>query len=104
MKHLTAAALAVAMVLPVAVPAPAEATIIQRACLASDRGAGNRTLCRCIQSAADATLTRRDQRLGATFFEEPGAAQEIRQSDRRGHEIFWERWRTFGERATEMCS
>lgn len=104
MKHLIAVALVAAFAFPLAVPSPVEANVIQRACLQSDRAAGNRTLCRCIQSAADATLTRRDQRMGAKFFEEPGAAQEIRQSDRRSHEVFWDRWRAFGDRAEAMCS
>ena len=37
---------------------------IERACMASDRG-GNRSLCGCIQQAADMTLSGGDQRRAA---------------------------------------
>jgi len=30
-------------------------------------------------------------------------AQEIRQSDRRNHEIFWEKYKAFGETADTFC-
>lgn len=82
----------------------AHAGPIQNACLSSDRAGANRALCSCIQSAADRTLTRRDQRLAASFFEDPHRAQEIRQSDRRSHETFWQRYRAFGETAEAFCS
>lgn len=105
MKPLSAALLAVVLSTPVAfAPAAADANVIQQACLMSERGQGNRTLCRCIQTAANATLTRRDQRKGSKFFSEPGAAQEVRQSDRRSDEVFWERWTAFGEHAEAICS
>ena len=104
MKPLMIAALAVALAGPVLVPAPAQAKAIQSACLSSDRAQGNRQLCRCIQSAADQTLTQRDQRTGAKFFTDPDAAQDVRQSDRRVDEAFWERWRNFGDTATALCS
>ena len=83
--------------LPVAT-APVEAAAIKKACMASDRKANPR-LCACIQSAADRTLTRKDQRLAASFFRDPDRAQEVRQSDRRSDEVFWKRYRTFGETA-----
>ena len=82
----------------------ARADAIKRACLQSDRTAANPPLCTCIQSAADRTLSSRDQRTGAKFFDDPHAAQEMRQSDRRSHEAFWERWRNFGEAAEALCS
>ncbi len=82
----------------------AEANVIKRACMKSDRQAANASLCRCIQAAADATLSRSDQRLASTFFEDPHQAQVIRQSDRRAHEVFWKRYRNFGETAEAFCS
>lgn len=83
---------------------PASAGLIEQACLNSDRAEGTGALCTCIQEAADRTLNERDQRLAATFFEEPDRAQTIRQSSRRSHEIFWERYVSFGEIAEVYCS
>lgn len=76
---------------------------IARACNGSDRRAANPQLCRCIQRAASAELSRADQRLAATFFDDPHRAQEIRQSDRPAHEAFWQRYKAFGARAERMC-
>ncbi|MGI9389716.1 MAG: hypothetical protein ACR2O1_06640 [Boseongicola sp.] len=82
---------------------PAVAADIERACLKSDRAAGNRAICGCIQDAANLTLTNKDQRLAATFFADPHRAQEVRQSDRRQHEAFWERYKNFGIAAESYC-
>ena len=82
---------------------PAAALDIEQACIKSVRGAGNRALCGCIQDAANLTLTTKDQRLAATFFADPHRAQEIRQSDRRNHEAFWERYQNFGQTAETFC-
>lgn len=49
------------------------------------------------------TLTPRDQRLAATFFSDPHRAQEVRQSRRRQHEAFWERYENFGVAAETFC-
>lgn len=81
----------------------AAASPIERACLGSDRGAGQRALCGCIQQAADMTLSTSDQRRAAGFFRNPQAAQDVRQSDRRSDEIFWDRYRRFGETAEAFC-
>ena len=83
---------------------PISASMITDACLGSARGAAAPDLCRCIQSAADIELSRRDQRLAAKFFADPHHAQEIRQSNRARHEAFWDRYRRFGDRAEEICS
>lgn len=104
MKTIAMAAIVAAMTLPIAAPMPASADAIERACLQSDRARGNRALCGCIQTAADATLTGRDQRMGAKFFTDPDEAQQVRQSDRRSHEEFWQRWRNFGDTAEALCS
>ena len=79
------------------------AELIERACLGSDRSGGNRALCGCIQDAADMTLSGQDQRLAASFFANPDRAQQIRQSDRRSDEVFWRRYRAFGETAEAFC-
>ncbi len=76
---------------------------IERACLKSDRKAVTRALCGCIQDVADATLTSSDQRLAAKFFKDPHMAQEIRQSDRASHEVFWQKYKQFGATAEVYC-
>ncbi len=98
MRHLILAALLVLTA------APAFAGPIERACVRSDRAAGNRALCGCIQQAADMTLSRREQSRAAKFFRDPHMAQEVRQSDRRNDEEFWQRYRSFGETAEAFCS
>lgn len=82
---------------------PLFAEQIERACLKSDRGNGNRSLCGCIQDAANLTLTSSDQRKAAKFFSDPHQAQVVRQSDRRSDEAFWERYRNFGQTAEVFC-
>ena len=82
----------------------AQAATIKRACMKSDRRAANRNLCGCIQKAANATLSRSDQRLASTFFKDPHRAQEVRQSDRRSHEVFWKKYKHFGATAQARCS
>ncbi|MFZ5749948.1 MAG: hypothetical protein ACOY5U_02660 [Pseudomonadota bacterium] len=91
------------IVLLAAAAGPALAGPIEAACLRSERSGGNRAICGCIQQVADMTLTGSDQRLAARFFSDPDRAQEIRQSDRRSHEAFWERYRNFGETAEVYC-
>lgn len=83
---------------------PVSAGQIEQACLKSERSRGQQALCACIQDAADMTLTERDQRLAATFFADPNRAQEVRQSDSRGHEAFWERYENFGVAAESFCA
>jgi hypothetical protein len=97
-------AIAVLAVLFGAVANPLFADQIERACMKSDRAGGQRTLCGCIQDAANLTLTNRDQKLAATFFKDPDRAQEIRQSDRPAHAAFWERYKNFGKTAEHFCS
>lgn len=95
--------IAMSIVLLAAAAGPALAGPIETACLRSERSGGNRAICGCIQQVADMTLTGSDQRLAARFFSDPDRAQEIRQSDRRSHEAFWERYRNFGETAEVYC-
>jgi hypothetical protein len=77
---------------------------ISQACLASDRKARSRTLCGCIQAAANQTLTPSQQRRAVAFYVNPQLAQDIRQSDNAGDERFWTAYRTYGERAERLCS
>ncbi|MBV1868237.1 MAG: hypothetical protein KUG69_10090 [Marinosulfonomonas sp.] len=82
----------------------ASAADIERACVQSGRDAVSRTLCGCIQDVANLTLSGADQKLASSFFGDPHKAQEIRQSDRRSHEKFWERYKEFGQAAKTFCS
>ncbi|MFA5538328.1 MAG: hypothetical protein WDA23_03895 [Gemmobacter sp.] len=86
------------------VPGTVEARTIERACVQSDRAQGNRGLCNCIQRAADATLTRSDQRRAAGFFRNPHQAQEVRMSKTRADNDFWARYRNFGALAEQFCT
>ena len=87
-----------------AAPLPATANPIERACNASDRAAVTRSLCSCIGSAAERTLSRSQMREGARFFSDPQRAQDVRQSDRRSDEAMWQAWRNFGETAEAYCA
>ena len=80
----------------------AEAGMIERACLASDRPK-SRALCGCIQQAANVTLSGGEQRTAAAFFADPHRAQEVRQSDRARDERFWARYQRFGATAEAYC-
>ena len=102
MKKLVYALIAASLVISTA-PAPAVAGAMSSACLKSDRKAKSRKLCRCMQSVADQELSRRDQKLAASFFQDPHKAQEIRQSDRSSHEQFWKRYKAFGATFAASC-
>lgn len=82
----------------------ANAGAIERACISSGRSAANRAVCGCIQQVADMTLSNSEQRMAAKFFKDPQKAQDIRQSDRAGHEKFWLRYKAFGSTAAQYCS
>jgi len=97
------AAGAVLLFLSVAATA-ASAGPIERACRSSEKAAGNRALCNCIQSVANVTLNGRDQRLAAKFFSEPQMAQDVRMSKTEYHDQFWKRYEQFGATATAACS
>lgn len=82
---------------------PVFANEIERACLRSDRPGKSRALCGCIQDAANLTLSSRDQRLAASFFANPDRAQQVRTSDARKNEVFWQRYEAFGRTAEQYC-
>lgn len=99
MKTTGFAALAVVFVAGMAWAGP-----IERACVASDRGAANRAACACIQSVADMTLTGGDQRKAAKFFSDPERAQDVFLSKRSADDAFWDRYQNFGATAEAYCA
>ncbi|MGV6810628.1 MAG: hypothetical protein ACWA47_00145 [Brevirhabdus sp.] len=82
---------------------PAISGPIENACLKAGRKAANRALCACIQDAANATLSRSEQKRAAKFFRDPHKAQETRQSDRSSDERFWQAYKNFGTTAQNYC-
>lgn len=86
-----------------ALATPGAAGPIERACLQSERPGASRSLCGCIQQAADLTLSRGDQKRAVGFFRDPHQAQVVRQSDRRADEEFWQRYKNFGATAEAYC-
>ncbi|MGL4238834.1 hypothetical protein [Tabrizicola sp.] len=93
---------AVAAILPM-ISGAALAGPIERACMASDRG-GNRSLCGCIQQAADMTLSGGDQRRAAKFFKDPEAAHSTWTSQSASDDAFWDRYKNFGATAEASCA
>ncbi|MEL6913657.1 MAG: arginine transporter [Pseudomonadota bacterium] len=89
------------------VRAPAGVTFasgpISAACLAAGRQNASRASCQCIQGVADDTLSRGDQRTGATFFDDPERGQDVRLDDSPAADAFWERWTTYAEAAEDVC-
>ena len=77
---------------------------IASACMGSGRSAASRQLCGCIQTAVDKSLSRSDQRRGASFFGNPERAHAVRISDTTENDAFWSRWNAFSEDARKMCS
>lgn len=80
-----------------------QAGIIEQACNSSDRQARTSTLCACIQAVADQVLTPAEQKRGAAFFKDPHSSQETRTSDDPNDEVFWLKWKSYGEAASELC-
>jgi hypothetical protein len=76
---------------------------IERACNKSDRDAANRSVCDCIQQAADSTLSNRDQRRAAGFFKNPEKAHRVWMSKTKGDDAFWDRYKAFGAQAETLC-
>jgi hypothetical protein len=77
---------------------------LQTACLRADRRAASPQLCGCVQAVADRTLSGRDQSRAVRFFRDPHQAQVTRQSDRRGDEAFWLRYKDFVSAAERVCA
>jgi hypothetical protein len=84
--------------------APAFANPIENACRNSDRPQATGSLCRCIGSVAQQTLTRSEQRRAARFFTDPDLAQQVRASRTDADNVFWDRYRAFGAAAEQYCA
>lgn len=96
---------AIAAVLIAAAQAgPVAGEPVRTACLASDRDAAEPRLCKCVQVAADATLTAPEQQRAAGFFHDPHQAQVVRQSKEQSDGLFWERYEEFTELAKAFCA
>jgi len=78
--------------------------MIRKACLKAGRDGATTQLCTCIQSVADLSLKRKDQRKAAGFFKDPHRAQVVRQSDNPRNAAFWQRYKAFGLEAEETCT
>jgi hypothetical protein len=76
---------------------------ISQACVEADRRAASPALCSCVQQVANQTLSGSDQARVVGFFKDPQLAQDTRQSDRIGDELFWGRYRAFTDLATQIC-
>lgn len=76
---------------------------ISRACLAADRAAANPRLCSCVQSVANAELSRADRTRIARFFGDPEVAHAAKISDTRANDAFWDRYRSFISAARRQC-
>lgn len=76
---------------------------IANACLSSGRASASRSLCGCVQAVADQTLSGSDQALAVSFFADPHRSQEIRQSDRSSHRVFWDKYKHFARSSEAMC-
>ncbi|WP_366942597.1 hypothetical protein [uncultured Tateyamaria sp.] len=77
---------------------------IYSACQKAGRKQASRARCGCVQAVADQSLNTDDQRRGASFFEDPHRAQEVRQSDRSADERFWTKWKAYSSDAARMCT
>ncbi|MGY6412217.1 MAG: hypothetical protein ACXIUV_14485 [Alkalilacustris sp.] len=100
-KTLTALALAT-LALPL-VPTAVDARAIQSACNNSNRAAATRSLCACVQQAANRHLNRSEQRQAARFFSDPDRAQAVRVSRDDRDRAFWQRYRAFVADAEARC-
>ena len=80
-----------------------QAGTIERACLRADRSAATKSLCSCIEDVAKPMFSRSEMRRIAKFFKEPHLTQELRQSDRRSDERFWDQYKAWGAAVRGQC-
>ncbi|TDK42192.1 hypothetical protein [Antarcticimicrobium luteum] len=99
MKHILIIALAAGAL---GWAAPAQAGVIERACMQANRKAAP-SLCRCIQKVANHSLNALERRKVARWFGDPHQAQEVRQSESAADVKLWERYQAFGEQAAKTC-
>ncbi len=103
MKQIILAATLAVIAMPL-VPTSASAGPLENACLRLDRAQATRAMCRCIDSVAQRTLTRSEQRRAAAFFRDPQRAQDVRMSKSARDNEFWTRYRAFGAAAEQACA
>lgn len=104
MKSSIRVAVMAALFLPLASTVALAGGPIEKACNRSDRNGATRSMCSCIQQAADQTLSKSDQRRAASFFEDPDKAQDVRLSTRSSDDAFWDRYRNFTNAASSYCA
>ena len=76
---------------------------VQQACLSAGSSKANYRVCRCIQSAADATLNIKDQSLAAAIIRNPDNVTEINSSKRHNQSRIMGRYSQFVELAQVLC-
>ena len=76
---------------------------ISKACTTSDRRDANKMVCGCIQSIANQSLTSADQKLAATFYDDPQKAQDVKMSKSSSHDAFWDRYKVYASRSERSC-
>jgi hypothetical protein len=76
---------------------------VYSACRASGRAAANRQLCGCVQAVADQTLSGRDARRIAGFFDDPEEAHAVKISDSWRNDAFWDRYRDYVSATRQTC-
>lgn len=96
-------AITIAAIFTLAAPSAAQAEAIEQACMNSGQKAANHSLCSCIQDLADTMLSRKEQRIAASFFTDPHLSQKFRQSDSRSDVRFWKKYTSFGSSAETNC-
>lgn len=73
------------------------------ACMEGGRDAANARLCSCVQQVAGQTLRRSDQARLVEFFRDPEVANDVKISDTRAADAFWDRYRDFTRAAERSC-
>lgn len=76
---------------------------ISQACQKSDRSNANRQVCGCIQSIANRSLTNSDQKLAASFYNDPQKAQDVKMSKSTSHDAFWDRYKLYATQSERAC-
>ena len=77
---------------------------IAQSCNRSERNASTPQLCGCIQRVAAQTLNASDQQRAAKFFTNPDKAYDVKLSQSRADDAFWERYKSFAASAEASCS
>ena len=82
---------------------PSRAEPVRQACLDTVQRSERENTCKCIQVAADATLSPDDQKRAAILFKTPEVTQDLRTSKDRQERAFWTRYTAFAKLAEAFC-